>query len=457
MKLISHSSFRLLPLFAVLLAFQACSGSGNSQQQGKGGDGQRGQRGGRGRGEAVQVRSTMPQRIAIQRVVDLSGSLVSPDQVRVSSEVDGTVASIDADLGREIREGDILIQLDTRELQLAVERAESSLRQIEAQLGIDSSRPGIMPPDDQIATVRTAIANREDARLALSRTQELVTKGLAARADLDTNDTRLKVAEASVQTALENVRALKASLQDRRASYELSKKKVADASIRAPSSGTIAERLVQKGEFIRANTQVATIVQLNPLKLQTAVQEKYANVIRRNLLVQFRVEPFPDDLFEGRVSNISPAVNLQSRTFPVEILVSNPTGKLKPGFFAKGAILTQKDENVLAVPQEAVSTLAGVSSVFVIEDGAVRQQNVTLGVQEGNFFEITEGLTGKETLAASSLNEIATGMKVTVADAPGSTAPERTEQASEGAPRTQQTPNGQQPANGARRGFGGND
>lgn len=458
MKLISHSSFRLLPLFAVLLAFQACSGGGNSGQQGKSGDGPRGgQRGGRGRGEAVQVRSTTPQRIAIQRVVDLSGSLVSPDQVRVSSEVDGIVASVDADLGQEVREGDILIQIDTRELQLAVERAESSLRQIEAQLGIDSSRPGIMPPDEQIASVRTAIANREDARLALSRTQELVTKGLAARADLDTNETRLKVAEASVQTALENVRSLKASLQDRRASYELSKKKVSDASIRAPSRGTIAERLVQKGEFIRANTQVATIVQLNPLKLQTAVQEKYANVIRRNLLVQFRVEPFPDDLFEGRVSNISPAVNLQSRTFPVEILVSNPMGKLKPGFFAKGAILTQRDQNVLAVPQEAVSTLAGVSSVFVIEDGAVRQQNVTLGVQEGNLLEITEGLTGNETLAASSLNEIATGMKVTVADAPGPPAPERTDQASEGAPRTEQTPDKQQPTNGARRGFGGND
>jgi membrane fusion protein (multidrug efflux system) len=150
-------------------------------------------------------------------------------------------------------------------------------------------------------------------------------------------------------------------------------------------------------------------------------------------------------------------VNLQTRSFPVEILVSNAGGKLKPGFFAKGAILTQKDANVLAVPQEAVSTLAGVSSVFVIEqDGTVRQQNVTLGVQEGTFFEITEGLKGTETLAASSLNEITTGMKVTVADLPGGPAPERTEQA-EGAPRTQQTPDSQQRSNGARRGFGGND
>jgi RND family efflux transporter MFP subunit len=367
--------------------------------------------------------------------------------------VDGTVASVDAELGQEVRAGQILIQLDTRELQLAVERAESALRQTEAQLGIDNSRPGVIPPDEQVASVRTALANRDDARVKLTQTQELVSKGLVAKADLDTNETRLKVAEASVQSALENVRALKASLQDRRASYELARKKVADASIRAPANGAISERLVQKGEFIRANTQVATIVQLNPLKLQTAVQERHANVIRRNLPVQFRVEPFPDELFEGRVSNISPAVNQQTRTFPVEILVSNPGGKLKPGLFAKGAILTQKDADVLAVPLEAVSTLAGVSSVYVIEEGVVRQQNVTLGVQDGNFFEILDGLRGGELLAASSLNEIATGMKVIVASS-GVTS-QHTEPPSSPA-HSSENPAGAPRGNGARRGDGGN-
>jgi hypothetical protein len=110
---------------------------------------------------------------------------------------------------------------------------------------------------------------------------------------------------------------------------------------------------------------------------------------------------------------------------------------------------------------EAVSTLAGVSSVFVIENGAVRQQNVALGVQEGNFFEITEGLNGTEVLAASSLNEIATGVKVTVADSPVA-APRRTEQTSEGiaptsAPTPAQNPDETLRNSGARRGFGGNE
>jgi RND family efflux transporter MFP subunit len=447
--------FLLFTLSLLLVGLQSCSDNGQAQQNEAGQRGQRGQnseRGGRGRGEALQVKTTAPQRISIQRVVDLSGSLISPDQVRVSSEVDGIIASVDADLGMEVRAGEILVQLDTRELQLAVERAESALRQTEAQLGIDTAHPNVIPPEEEVAAVRTALANREDARVKLKQTQELASKGLSPRSDLDTNETRLKVAEASVQFALESVRSLKASLQDRRASYELAKKKVADASVRAPVGGAIAERLVQKGEYIRANTQVFTIVQLNPLKLQTAVQEKYSNVIRRNLAVQFRVEPFPDAVFEGRVSNISPSINQATRTFPVEILVANPGGRLKPGFFAQGAILTQRDENVLAVPLEAVSTLAGVSSVFVIEAGTVRQQNVTLGVQEGNFVEILDGLKGQEILAASNLNEIATGMKVVVANnIPGRS----------GSPETSVQPAptpaaGARRGNGLRRGDGGN-
>jgi len=445
----------------VLLPLSACSGSGAAAPDAKAADGAgrggRG-RGGGGRGDAVEVRTATTLRISIQRMVDLSGSLISPDQVRVSNEVGGTVASMNMELGQEVQAGQVLLQLDTRELQLAVERAESALRQTEAQLGIEIANSGAVPPDEQIASVRTALANREEARVKLSQAQELVNRGLLPKSDLDTTETRLKVAEAAVQASLENVRSLKASLQDRRANYELSKKKLADATVRAPAGGTISERLVQKGEFIRENTQIATIVQLSPLKLQTAVQEKFADLIRRNLPVQFRVEPFPDELFEGRVSNISPSINQQTRTFTVEILVSNPRGRLKPGFFAKGAILTHRDENVLAVPQQALSTLAGVSSVYVIEDGMVRQQNIQLGVQEGDGYEVISGLKGDELLAASRLNEITTGMAVrTESSAPNAADPPAG--SATGAAPGESSPTrgaGGRRGGGARRGDGGN-
>ena len=116
--------------------------------------------------------------------------------------------------------------------------------------------------------MRQALANRDDARAAFERAQQLSGRGLLTRADRDTAETRLKVAEANYQAALDTVHSLKASLQDRRASYELAQKKLADAVIKAPVAGSISERLVQPGEFIRENTPVATIVQMNPAQAE---------------------------------------------------------------------------------------------------------------------------------------------------------------------------------------------
>jgi len=374
------------------------------------------------RGAAVAIRTAKPQRIAIQRHVDLAGTLASIDQARVSSEVAGMVREVPVNLGDEVKAGQILVRLDPRELEIALRRAESQLRQTEAQLGIDGVKVKAPPPDEDIAAVRTAAANLDDARAQLERAARLRSRNLLAQADLDTAETRVKVTEAAYQSALENVHSLKASLQDRRAAFELAQKKLADAEIRAPVAGSVSERLIQPGEFIRENTPVVGLVKLNPLKVVTGIQEKHAGIIRPGLTVQFRVESFPEELFQGKVAAVSPAVDQGTRTFTVEVLVDNSARKLKPGFFAKGSILVKRDENVLAVPEETVSTLAGVAAVFIVEGNKVRQQTVEIGAREGKNLEVNSGLEGSETLAASNLSQLASGVAVQVGgghDGPG--------------------------------------
>lgn len=369
---------------------------------------------GRGRGgPAVQVETATVSRMSIERHADLSGTLVSPDQAKVSSEVAGIVREVPVQLGTEIRAGDALVRLEPRELALALERADSALRQVEAQLGLARSDSEQVPPDEDVATVRQAAANRDDAKNAYDRAQQLNGRGLVSKVDRDTAETRMKVMEANYQAALDNVRSLRATLQDRRAAYDLAVKKLNDAVIKAPVAGSVAERLVQPGEYIRENTQVVTIVQMNPLKLRTSIQEKFAGMIRQGQDVKFSVEAFPDRTFAGKVAYVSPAVDQTTRTFAIESLVDNADRVLKPGFFAKGTVSLKVDDNVLVVPDDTVSTLAGVSTVYVIEDGKARQQIVTLGSHEGKRWEIAEGLKGNELLAASQLNQLATGMSVT--------------------------------------------
>jgi membrane fusion protein (multidrug efflux system) len=257
-----------------------------------------------------------------------------------------------------------------------------------------------------------AFANRDDARAQNVRAEGLATKGLLATVDLEATRTRLKVADAAYQSALEGVHSLKASLEDRRAAYQLAQKKLNDAFIKAPVTGSVSERLVQPGEFIKEDTPVITLVQMNPLKLITAVQEKYAGVVHPEMPVQFGVESFAGEVFHGQIVSISPAVDQQTRTFPIEAELPNPDYRLKPGFFAKGIILTHRDDNVLAVPEAAVSTLAGVSTVYVIDHGKIRAQQVSLGVRQNGLVEIVDGLKGDEHLATTNLNQLAAGVAV---------------------------------------------
>jgi RND family efflux transporter MFP subunit len=455
-----YRSFARIVFIPFLLALIAagCSeksggqmgGSGEGGRgAGRGGAGRGGPRGGAGNLPAVRVKTVRVERVTFQRQVELSGTLISIEQARVSSEVPGVVKDVLVDLGSEVAAGQPLIRIDTRELELARQRAESSLRQTEAQLGIDANT-GRVTPEDQIAAVRSAMVNREDARTQHARAQELGKRGLLSKADFDTTETRVKVTDAAYQAALENVRSLKASLQDRRAAYELAVKKIQDAVVRAPIAGAVSDRPVQRGEYIRENTVVATIVQTNPLKIVSAVQEKYSNVIQHNQKVQFSVESLPDQKLEGRVASISPAVDQTTRTFAVEILVDNSSRRLKPGFFAKGVILTERDDNVIAVADSAVITAAGVSSVFVVKDGMVKQQNIRLGAREGDRLEILEGLKGDETLAASNLNELVSGITVAADKDPEA----GLEKISTGAP-TSQAPAVNAPGRGSRRGGAG--
>ena len=209
--------------------------------------------------------------------------------------------------------------------------------------------------------------------------------------------------EANYQAALDNVRSLRATLQDRRASYELAVKKLGDAVIRAPVAGAdlraagAARRVHPRehpGRHDRAD-QPAQAAHQHPGKVRRRHSAGPGRRVRRS-------RRFRTGHFNGKVAYISPAVDQTTRTFAVEVLVENPERVLKPGFFAKGNVALKLDDNVVAVADDAVSTLAGVSSVYVIENGKMRQQIVTLGARQGKRWEIVDGLKGTETLAARS-------------------------------------------------------
>jgi RND family efflux transporter MFP subunit len=132
------------------------------------------------------------------------------------------------------------------------------------------------------------------------------------------------------------------------------------------------------------------------------------------------VDPYPGETFHGTLSRVGSASNAQARSLAFEALVPNADRRLRPGFFGRAEIVVRRDERAVAVPRSAVTTFAGVTKLFVVEDGIAREQEVALGVDLGDgWVEITQGVAKGMQVATSGLSKLANGTAVQIrADAP---------------------------------------
>lgn len=396
---------------------------------------------------AIPVQVAAVEARAVERTVDGTGSLLAWREVVLNTSVAGTIDRLLVDLGDRVVAGQIVAELDRREFELAVAQAEAATEA--AADGLQRARSQVLASQAQLQQVRDsrraleanlarARAGLEEARANLERTRRLVDDALVAQRDLDVARThhetahagyetaqveigqypdRVRVAEAQLASEQSAVRVAEAELRRREAERGLTRKKLADATVRAPIDGSVARRHLNPGEFVGQNTAVFTIVQSDPLKWSGTVAEHAALAVRPGQTVQIRVEPVPGRRFEGQVTRVSPAVDVASRTALLEARVPNAQGLLKPGLFARGSIVLREDRGVAFVPDAAVSYFAGITRVFVVADGAVAERTVRIGASRSGWVEVVEGVTPGEMVATSGLGQLQDGGRVTVARA----------------------------------------
>lgn len=365
--------------------------------------------------EAALPVTVTPVRIQkVQRTVEFVGTLHAHDEVTVSSEVEGRIASIAADLGDRVGQGQVLAKIQDMEFRFAVEQAEGSLKETLAKLGLEK----IPPPDFDIAKsslVLKAKAELDNAQINLKRMKTLYDDKVISAQEYDAAETRAKTALASYKNSLEEARALVANAYSKEAQLGAAKKKLRDTTVSAPLPGSISKRFVSAGEYVKVATQLFTIVQDHPLKLKGMIPERFSPEISSGQMVEVRVDAFPEKVFKGKLTRISPSVEVASRSFLVEGLVENQGRHLKPNFFAKASIFTHIDPNALTVPQQALVNFAGVTKVFVAETGIARERVVQTGVRVGNNeVEVTAGLKPGELLVISGLTRLTDGAAVQV-------------------------------------------
>lgn len=358
------------------------------------------------------------------RRVQAVGSLYALEESTLSSEVEGRVSQVLADVGDSVHEGQPLIALDPQELQYEVDRQRGQVRQVRAQLGIGPNDP---PPADarKIASVQRAEADLYDADRKYHRAEEMFGEKLISQQQLDEAASRYQGAKAAYDVALQEVDRLKALLVSSEAAEKLAEKKLTDTTIRAPFPGAIKTRDVHPGEYLRVQSPVMVIVRTDRLRARLAVPERWAGWVKDGATLDLHVEAFPDESFRGQISRINPSVAQDSRTFEVEALLTNPGGRLKPGFFVQASIPSQKQERTIFLPEGAVNYKYGVYKVFVLNGNRVSERQIRPAGQtedaRGRRFEVAEGLKPGERVAMAISGDLRDG--ATVQEQPGGSAP----------------------------------
>jgi len=358
----------------------------------------------------VKVEAVLQE--TVKRTVELVGTLAAVDQVTISSEADGKVSRILADLGDRVTAGQTLIQVDHEKQQYSLEQQKATLARALAQYG--AADPQHLPDVEKTPDVQKANADLIQAKQSFDRTSELYKRSLVPKQLLDDAATALQSKQASYDLSLQTAKNLRASIQGSEASMKLADRQLRDTDIRSPFDGYVEKRLVNLGELVKTQMPVMAVVRVDPLKVIAEIPEKMAPWIKDGQAVELHVDAYPDQTFIGKVSRISPAVNTATRAFPFEALVPNKDARLKPGTFARVHIESSKIDNVLTLPYATMQYRYGVNRVFVVEGDKLAVRELKVGDRLGERIEILSGVKAGEQVAATDVDNLTDGAKVSI-------------------------------------------
>ena len=360
---------------------------------------------------AKHVKAEAVRQESIRRILEVVGTLAAEDQVTVSSEVDGVVRRVLADLGDRVSAGQALVEIDREKLQYNVDQQRAAHARALTKYG--GSDLDTLPRVEETPDVRRAAAEQAQAKQAFDRATELHRRQLVSQQTLDDADTTLRLKRAAYDSALQEAKNLRADIDASAAAMKLAERQLRDTSIRAPFDGYVQQRMVSLGELVKAQMPVMTVVRVDPLKLRSEIPERMAPWIKVGQPLSLRVDAFPDKNFTATVSRISPAVTTQTRTFAFEALAPNPEALLKPGTFARVRLETSLVEQVMTIPYNAMQYRYGVYRAFKIEGDKLAARELKTGDRVGDRMEILDGLRSGDSVALTDVDTLTDGMKVT--------------------------------------------
>ena len=312
----------------------------------------------------TQVVAVEAKRQSVADKISLVGSLLANEAIELKSEIDGTVQEIKFQEGQRVEKGQLLVQMDERKLAAAVSAAEADFKISET---------------------------------TFERSKQLYNDKLVSKQEYDQAG---------------------AAFQARQADLELRRQMLRDAHIIAPFSGIVGAREISPGQVISKNTTLTWITDLDPIKVEIQVPERYIAQLRVGQTIDIAVAGAAGKKFHGEVYFISPQVDQLNRTVLVKAKVPNPDAVLKPGMLATLDLTLNVRENAVVIPEAALARVMdnGRAMIFVVDgESSAQMKPITLGVRLVKQVEVLEGLQGGETVIVEGTQKIGPGSKVKLA------------------------------------------
>lgn len=324
--------------------------------------------------EVFTIQTGKVEMAAMAATLNATGTLEGVREATINSETNGKIVSVSIQNGSRVGQGAALVQVDNELKIIALRQAEAARETAEASLA--------------------------KARLDMNRSETLTRDNAITKSQLELADLGVKSAEAQLKAA--------------QSGEAFAKRQLADATIRAPFSGTVAVRYVNQGELLNAGTKVATLIDDSKMKLKIGISELDVPLIKNGDKVIVTVDAMPDKTYEGRIVSLGTKADM-ARAFTIEVEIPNPGNQLKSGMFARAEIKREAARDVTTVPAAAVITNGQKTQVFVVNNNVAKLTAVKTGVVTTEKVEITEGLQGDETVVTFGQNQLKDGAKVKMA------------------------------------------
>lgn len=376
-------------IFTLLIAVTACAKKENTAPAGS-----------EARAQSVSV--VKVERGTMTAQISTSGKISPIQEVKVVPKTPGKVARVLVDVGQTVAAGTLLLVLDNDDIQAKLDSSRAALAVSEANL----ERARVQLEKSQIQL--------EDARRTLDRKKALFDARALSQSDYDAAQVYYEGLKKDVDMNAASLASSQAGVEQSRAAIRQIEVDLGNTMVRSPISGIITGRNVNAGEYV-TNTNAAIVVDnIDAVEVNANLLEDEINYVKQGQEVKVLVAAVSSEPFKGRVTKIGYSAEAKNKTYPIWVAIDNPDRLLKPGMFAEIRMEAVKREGVLAVPSDAVVDRNGQKVVYLAQGDKSVERKVKTGVSAGGKTEITEGLSGGESVITSGLTSMKDGLAIKV-------------------------------------------